>query len=86
MPPSKRKVPKTNTEFVFHMMEFSKSGPMMQLFIMDAIMKASNNVAEMPIEELRRQFEFSGAANFINPDAWHAAATELDNEIKKRIL
>lgn len=78
---NKPKVPQTNVEFVTEAMEFSKYGAVAQMFIMDALMKVAKHVAETPIEEVRRQF---GEDSFINPDAWHGAAVELNDKFKEK--
>ena len=66
----------TNTEFVSHLMEFSKSGAMMQLFILIAIEK----YAEQCIE--------AGPAVFNTPmlsgEGWIRAATEAKASIEAR--
>ena len=73
---------KTNVEFLTEIMEFSRNGAMMQMFIMNALTKAADEVADMPIEELRKAF---GEVSFVNPDAWHATAVELKAEMIKHI-
>jgi predicted small secreted protein len=72
----------TNEEMLVRLMNFSKTGVVMQIFIMDSLMKMAKAVAEKPLEEVREAF---GPNHFIRPDAWHAAATELNNEFKERV-
>lgn len=67
----------TNTEFVTQIMEFAKSGPLMQAFIIEALSYYSKMVAEMPVEKI-------GGGAFMNPHAWKACGEELHREIEAR--
>lgn len=64
----------TNTETITQLMEFSKSGPLVQLFIMDALAKHANIVAALTDEEAVKQIGHNG---FINAIAWRDAAKEV---------
>jgi hypothetical protein len=64
----------TNAETIAELMEFSKSGPIVQLFIMDALSKHANVVAELTDEQAVEQIGHSG---FINALAWRDAAKEV---------
>lgn len=78
------KGPMTNVEFLTDVMEFSKAGPLMQVFILDALAKWADIVAETPIEELREQFKsmpFGPSA-----DAWQRTANELKQRLAERGL
>jgi hypothetical protein len=66
----------TNIEFVTEMMEFSSTGPMMQIFIMDALDKRSEAV--MAMEE-----KPEGWTDMINWDAWKRSAIELNQRLNK---
>jgi hypothetical protein len=71
---------KTNTQFVESIMEYSDFGAMAQLFIMDAIKKVSNHVANMPLAELQKQF---GENAMISPEAWHGVAKEIAQKFEE---
>ncbi len=68
----------TNTEFVTHLMEFSPSGPMTQLFVMDALEKWSNIIVNEGIESLTEKM---GDQALINPRAWYDAAVDVKTAI-----
>jgi hypothetical protein len=63
----KYKQPTNNTEFLTQIMNFSKQGAMMQMFIMEAIRYYSEAVKENPIDD----------NGFINPEAWSRCANEF---------
>jgi hypothetical protein len=77
--PTKRE---TNDEFVNRLMNFSQSGAMMQLFILDALSKQADAVANMPFEEFEKKF---GPNSLFSPLAWHQTAKELQAELKERL-
>jgi hypothetical protein len=64
----------TNDEAVAHLMNFAKSGPIVQLFIMDALGKMADRVAALTDEEAEQQL---GCNGFINPIAWRNGAREV---------
>jgi hypothetical protein len=64
----------TNDETLSHLMNFAKSGPIVQLFIMDALAKMANRVAALTDEEAEQQL---GSNGFINPIAWRNGAREV---------
>jgi hypothetical protein len=68
----------TNVEFVVRMMEWAKSGPLMQAFIIDALHKQANAVAAATPADCESAM-VSGAA-------WHACGVELANALKERGL
>lgn len=70
----------SNTEFLTEVMDFSNTGPVMQLFILDTLNKHSKIIAEMPLEELQKQF---GENPFITPVAWRDAAVEFQKAFKE---
>lgn len=74
----------TNEEFMVRLLNFAKSGPMMHIFIFEALNRYADSVASTPKEKLRQQFAKNSAQNFINPDAWHACAVELRDELAKK--
>ncbi len=71
----------TNVQFVKKTMEFSNYGALAQLFVIDAIQKQADRIAKTPIEELRKAF---GENAFINPDAWHGVAKEIQAKLEAR--
>lgn len=73
-----RRKAENNVELVTEMMEFSNSGALAQMFIIDAIQKLSRAVATTPIEDLRKQF---GENPFVSADAWQRVAREIDQKM-----
>lgn len=71
--------PETNEQFLRRIMTFSRSGALMQGFIMDTLARHAKMVAETPIEVVREKLKDSA----VHPDAWHATAKELHDEIEK---
>ena len=63
----------TNTEFVTDLMEFSPSGILMQIFIVDALGKWADIVARQPPME----------HGLIDGEAWKACAIELRERINQ---
>ena len=64
----------TNAETIAELMEFSKSGPIVQLFIMDALAKHADVVGALTDEQAVEQIGNNG---FINALAWRDAAKEV---------
>jgi hypothetical protein len=64
----------TNDETLSHLMNFAKSGPVVQLFIMDALAKHADVVAALTDEQA---VEKIGQNGFIHPLAWRDAAKEI---------
>lgn len=62
--------PKTNVETVKNLMEFSKYGPLAQLFVMDALVKQAERVAESTPEDYPEN-------SMVNPEAWIGVAKEI---------
>ena len=71
----------TNVEFVADLMEYSRHGPLVQLFIMDALAKYSKMVAGKTVPELTKE----GDWNFIAPEAWIAVAKEVSERMEARL-
>ena len=69
----------TNTEFVTRLMEYSKTGVMSQLFIMNAIEKVARSTVDNA-DDLIKDMENS----FISGEAWVAAAREILDELEAR--
>lgn len=72
----------TNTAFVKQLMEHSEHGALAQIFIIDAITKHAQRIAETPIEKLRTAF---GDASFISADVWQAVAKEIKRKLDSRL-
>ena len=70
----------SNTEFLTEVMDFSRTGPVMQLFILDTLNKHAKVIADMPPAELQKAF---GENSFINSADWQAAAKEFLQAFKE---
>lgn len=68
----------TNIEFLTHLMEFSRTGAIMQLFVIAALDAYSKAIIESPPKEI--------LCGFINADAWLAAAKEANAALRDRGL
>jgi hypothetical protein len=64
----------TNAETLEHLMNWAKSGPIVQLFIMDALGKYADRVGQLTDEQAIEQIGDNG---FISPIAWRNAAREI---------
>ena len=64
----------TNTEFVVHLMEYSRNGPLMQMFVIDALGKWADRVAASPPIE----------HGLINGEAWKDCAVELRERLNEK--
>lgn len=69
---------KTNVEFITHLMEYSRTGAIMQLFVIGALDVYSRATIANPPKEI-----MNGS---INADAWLAAAKEVDAALRDRGL
>ena len=67
----------TNVEFLMRVMDFAKSGPLMQAFVLEACAKYAEACAK------------ADPATFdtpmLNGAAWHRCAVELRDEIKRHL-
>ena len=70
--------PKTNIEFVRELMDFSRFGPLAQMFVIDALSKWSDRIANTPVEELRAAFENNP---LIGAEAWQGVAQEIKEKL-----
>ena len=81
MPRAKKPKPEgareTNEELVARVMSFPKSGPLMQIFVIEALRRYAEQCAETPPEKM----------NFgpINGNAWKRCAVELHGELSKHL-
>lgn len=73
---------KTNAEVLTELMEFSRNGIMMQLFIVDTLEKQARAIAEMSLEDLKKAF---GGESMISAEAWHATAKELHQTLEEHL-
>lgn len=64
---------KTNIERIAHIMEYSKSGALMQLFVMECLMKHSQGVIKNEKFVIERMQD-----SMISGEAWVACAKELN--------
>jgi hypothetical protein len=74
---SKRKRPKTNVEFVKHLMEYSNYGPLAQLFILDAIAKWADIIDQTDPRKVD--------SAMISGDAWVGVAREIKAKLEQRM-
>lgn len=77
----KQRKHETNVEFLTRVMEFSRSGALMQGFILQAIEQYANAVKNAPIVEPKEE---EGFINFApHPVVWRDCAIELLQEIEQ---
>lgn len=69
----------TNSEFVTELMEFSRTGVVAQLLIIEAIRRYAKQVAEAPAESFADMQMISGSA-------WQAAAREINERMTERLV
>lgn len=72
--------PKTNVQRIKHIMEFSKHGPLMQVFIIQALADYSADVVknEAQLKEAMKD-------SFVHPDAWVGCGKELSEYLTKEL-
>lgn len=70
--------PKTNIEFARELMDFSRFGPLAQMFVIDALTKWSDKIADTPVEELRKAFEGNP---LISAESWQGVAREIKEKL-----
>lgn len=66
----------TNTEFLTRVMEFSRSGALMQAFILHGLDAFARRVAALKPSECE--------TTMVSGTAWHRCATELKAELEER--
>jgi hypothetical protein len=69
----------TNTEFVYRLMEFAKSGPLMQGFVIEALSKYAGQVLSATEEEL------GGPNALIDVASWRACAREAQETLEQHL-
>lgn len=72
--------PTNNEELIRHMINYSKEGPLAQMFIMDAITKQAEKVASATPEELNAAFE---GCSYMSAEAWQRVAKEIKAAMDK---
>lgn len=71
--------PTTNAELLMECMEYSRFGPLAQAFIIDAVTKLAEAVAEADPAELAQQMEISP----VHPASWQGVAKEIKAKFDK---
>jgi hypothetical protein len=66
----------TNTELLVRTMEYAKSGPLMQAFIIDALTKHAERVSKCDPKDMDTPM--------VSGEAWKACAVELRDILKKQ--
>jgi len=66
----------TNIEFITRIMDFSKNGAMMQMFIIEAIANYSEGIKDADLS--------SWEGDFICPHSWRACSAEILEELEER--
>lgn len=69
----------TNVQLIKDIMENSKYGPLAQLFVMDALFKLSDAVAESKPEDYTKD----GVMLVVNPHSWIGLAKEIQVKLKR---
>ena len=69
---------KTNIDFVWQLMDFSRFGPPARMFVIDALSKWAEKIARTPIEELRTAFDGNP---LIGVEAWQGVAREIKEKL-----
>jgi hypothetical protein len=67
----------TNIDKITGIMEYSQFGALAQMFVMDAVSKFANLVANTPIEELE-----SMRNGLISPEGWRGVAVEIAEKLR----
>lgn len=68
--------PETNTEFITRVMDFAKSGPLMQAFVIQALTSYSEDVMSASDAQLENPM--------VHPDAWRRCAVEMQQELENK--
>ena len=72
-------VRQTNIEFLTDLMDFAKTGPMVQLFVLDAVGKHARRIVENEAEVLESMKD-----SFVRGESWVAAAKEIKEAFDAR--
>ncbi|WP_121495467.1 hypothetical protein [Pseudomonas aeruginosa] len=68
----------SNLEVVTQLMEYSRSGPLMQVMILQALDQFSSGVLASPKGSLRN--------GIVSEEAWRACAKEIQQTLSKHLL
>lgn len=71
------KTKKTNEQLIKDIINYSKFGPMAQLFIMEAIGRYANSVSESKPSDYPKSC-------IVNPEMWIGVAKEIKEKMDKR--
>lgn len=71
--------PTTNLECLAQIMNFSRYGALAQAFVMDALCKHAEHIAQMPLEQLEEKF---GDHSMIAASAWQLVAKEIHEKLE----
>ncbi|WP_186140887.1 hypothetical protein [Burkholderia gladioli] len=69
----------TNLECLTQIMTFSRYGALAQAFVMDALSKHAEHIAQMPLEQLEENF---GNPPMIGANAWQFVAQEIHEKLQ----
>ncbi|MGN6083568.1 hypothetical protein [Trinickia sp.] len=69
----------TNLECLAQIMTFSRYGALAQAFVMDALSKQAEHIAQMPFEQLEEKF---GNLPMIGANAWQLVAKEIHEKLE----
>lgn len=64
---------KTNNQFIIDLMDFSQSGPLMQVFVLTAIQRYAEAVLKNPLPE----------GGMINSEVWTRCALEAKSRLEE---
>ena len=77
---TKSKEPKSNTEFVHDLMEFSRYGALVQLFVLQALLEYSRLVAKADPVEMQAQ-----SNGLVSGAAWVGVAKEVVERVERHL-
>ncbi len=69
----------TNLECLTQIMTLSRYGALAQAFVMDALSKLAEHIAQMPLEQLEEKF---GDHPMIGASAWQLVAKEIHEKLE----
>lgn len=69
----------TNLECLTQIMTFSRYGALAQAFVMDALSKQAEHIAQMPLEQLQESF---GNHPMIGANTWQLVAKEIHEKLQ----
>lgn len=72
--------PTTNDEAIAQLMDLGKSGPLVQMFVIDALTKMADAVAGLTDEEAHTKLNGNG---LVHPVSWRNAARDVKTTLDK---